>query len=138
MGAGLPPLGSRQLEVSLTLLLGADDGASVHHLTEQGRHTLVGHVGTGRHRLDDLGHGVQAVTLHAIDDGGLDRIVCHLLSSRLLLSRVLLRQQFQFMLDELDQGRVGLDLGQGQQGVVVVTLGELLSSSHSIILHFSL
>ena len=63
----------------------------------------------------------------------LNAIIGNLHRSLLLLGGVLLRQQFQFVIDEINQTLVSLNSGDGQQGLETLTLGNLLHSINSFL-----
>ena len=123
-----PALGLlREGEVSLALVLSADDDAIVLHLAQESGNPLVGQVGTLGDFLLDFRHSVEPIGGHAIGNGGLDALIGGLLSCGLLLGRVLLSQKLQLMLDESL-----LSIGQG---VVLQDSGEVVALGHLLVSH---
>ena len=117
------------LEVGLPLVHGLDHRAVRNHLAQESGHTRIGQFRTLGDFLNQLGHGVEPIGGHTLGNSGLDAVIRHLLGGGLLLTGVLLRQEFQFVLHERNLGRVGQ---VGLNLLEHLTLGHLLSSSHSI------
>jgi hypothetical protein len=126
---------SRKAVESLALLHRLGERASLDKLTEQSGHTLSRQtsLNAGRTALGHISAGVQHIRLEVGKDSLLVASVLHLLGGRLPLGGVLAVEQVKLMLDELDEGRIGCNLIDSQQGIEVVTLGRFTGSvSHSI------
>ena len=126
------PIRSRHLEESLSLVVNTDKASSLYHLTDNRADTLVGQVGNLRHRLNQLRDGEKLVRGHAhvSENRGLEAIIGELGRGRLLFGAVLLRQQFEFVVDEIHESLVGLDFVHLEQSGEAILLSHL--SSHSI------
>ena len=126
----------RKGEVGLTLVLGLNNQTRILELTNQSRHLLIRQLGTLGNLLLDLGHSVQTIGGHTVQNGGLDTLVDSLLSSGLLLGRVLLGEQFDLVVDETqnlvhgDGANLGIGRGLdvGTDGGEILALGHLLHS----------
>ena len=87
---GLVYIGSRlrEGEVSLSLLLGSYDRASLLQLSYESGNPLSAQLFAERNFLRQLGDGVQVSRLHELDDQGLESLVCDLSLGRLALTLV--------------------------------------------------
>ena len=121
------------LEVRPTLFGGLNQQTALDHLIHQRGHFLIGQTSNSGNLLDDLGHGVQTIDFHTLEDCGLESLICNLGCGGFLLTGILLGQEFDFVIDEIN-----LCLGQTghlQQTIEHLTLSGLanrISSSHSI------
>lgn len=128
--------GSGKAKISLALVLGTHHLASLDKLTEQGAHTLVAQLSAGRDGLLNVRDRVQRTRGHGLDDLGLDALVGNLHSRGLLLSRILLGQQLDLVVDESHQSRILGNLGDSTQDGKILTLGHLFLVHHSSTLTF--
>nr|DAU68863.1 MAG TPA: hypothetical protein [Caudoviricetes sp.] len=125
-----------ETEVGLALVHNLLDAVRFNHLTQKSGNALIGEVAQTVHVLDEFGHGIQLVRIRGQlgKDNVLVAVVGNLIHGRLLVTGVLAGQQVDFVVDKLNHSRVSLNLGQFEQSLETVALGELLNSRsrHSI------
>jgi len=134
-GVNPHPIELNRLEVGNTLFDNLFNLAFADENGYQSRNLLIGKVGALGDFLNHIGDGVLTAVCEEVQDSGLDGFVCLLNRGRLSIGGILTSEEVKFVVDEVYENRIVLYFFDGEQGVEVVALGELLRSvgSHSVI-----